>query len=202
MIKAIMLDVDGVLVTGKSPAGEHWACTLSEDLGVDYSFLQAHLFNVHWELIVTGRAGLRDRLEMVLMQHASDITVDRIISYWFQNDAHINQELLKVLKSIRRTGLVVYLATNQEHERAAFLMNDLRLAAHVDGCHYSAAIGHRKPFPAFYHEVGRRVGLKPDELLLVDDSLQNVQAASSIGWRAAQWLPESNLEEIVRSALI
>ena len=201
MIKAIMLDVDGVLVNGKSAAGEHWASTLSEDLGVEYSILQERFFDTHWELIVTGQTGLRERLGMVLLQHAPDVTVDRIISYWFENDAHIDQGFLEALKSIKETGLAVHLATNQEHERAAFLMNGLRLAAHVDGCHYSAAIGHRKPSTAFYREVERRVGLKPHELLLIDDSPQNVQAASDAGWHATRWLRGSDLQAMVRSAL-
>jgi putative hydrolase of the HAD superfamily len=48
-------------------------------------------------------------------------------------------------------------------------MGTLELAAHVDGCYYSAEIGHRKPRAEFFQIVALRVGLAPDNLLLIDD---------------------------------
>ncbi len=110
--------------------------------------------------------------------------------------ASLRERLLEVVE-VRSRGMLVYLATNQEHERADYLMNGLKLATHVDGCHYSAAIGHRKPTSAYFHQVGIRVGLRPEEVLLIDNSAVNVQAASRAGWHAAIWTPASKLGEIV-----
>ena len=200
MIKAIALDVDGVLVTGKSILGEHWASTISEDLGIDYPLLREHFFDLHWDLIVTGKARLREKLEPVLAQHAPEVSVDRLTDYWFQNDAFINQQLLRDLAQIRAAGVATHLATNQEHERMAYLMNELQLAAHVNSCIYSAAIGHRKPAAAFYQEVLHKVRVTPREMLLVDNSLQNVRAASRLEWHAVQWRAGSDLTELVRTA--
>jgi putative hydrolase of the HAD superfamily len=98
---------------------------------------------------------------------------------------------------IRRCGLCVYLATNQEHERARYLMKTLDLMARVDGCHYSAAVGHRKPNSAFFDAVACKVGLPPRELLLIDDAEENVRAVIAAGWDAMQWTGRERLNDLL-----
>lgn len=195
-----MLDVDGVLVGGRPSDGCHWATDLEADLGLSFAILQEAFFRHHWEEIVTGRADLRDRLTGVLARIAPRLATDQLLTYWFEHDARLNRELLKELAPLRSGGLRVYLATNQEHERARYLLNTLGLAAHVDGCHYSAAVGHRKPTPAFFDAVVLNLGLRPVELLLIDDDETNVRAAIEAGWHAAQWSGRERLRDVVSRA--
>src|SRR5205807_6741484 len=157
MIKALMIDVDGVLVSGRPSDGLHWATGLEADLGLSFEILQGALFKPYWEDIVTGRADLGERLTSVLARIAPELTAQQVLAYWFRQDSRLNHELLDDLATLRRGGLRVYLATNQGHERARYLMDTLGLAAHVDGCHYTAAIGHCKPKPDFFDEVARKV---------------------------------------------
>ena len=44
-----------------------------------------------------------------------------------------------------------------------------------------------KPSPEFYREAVRRIGLPPEEILFIDDSLKNVEAARALGIDA-RWL--------------
>ena len=57
---AIMLDVDGVLIT--HPDGAGWTADLERDTGVSAADLQRVFFTPHWEDVVHGRAPLRERL--------------------------------------------------------------------------------------------------------------------------------------------
>jgi len=195
-----MLDVDGVLVAGKPASGTHWAATLRADLGLDFATLRERFFDRHWDAVVTGRAGLRERLAPVLADCAPDLPVERLVDYWFRNDARLNRDLLRDVARLRAGGMAVHLATNQEHARARFLLHDLGLAAYVDGCHHSAAIGQRKPKPAYFHQVAARVGHAPGELLLVDDTAANVRAAIQAGWQAALWTSSATLSAILAAA--
>jgi putative hydrolase of the HAD superfamily len=197
MIKALMIDVDGVIVNGRPADGRHWGAELETDLRLSFAVFQDSFFKPHWEQIVTGRAGLRDRLESVLAEIAPGITQEELLKYWFQHDARLNDRFLQDLAVLRSDGLRAYLATNQEHERARYLMHDLGLASHVDGCHYSAAVGHRKPHDQFFRTIARKVSLPPDELLLIDDSEENVRAAVAAGWLAAHWTPSQTLSSIM-----
>ena len=83
--------------------------------------------------------------------------------------AGLDRELLEELSTIRSTGILVYLATNQEHRRAQHLMKTLGLAEHVDGIRYSAQVGAKKPSRDFFDHVASTMGFPTAELLLVDD---------------------------------
>jgi putative hydrolase of the HAD superfamily len=197
VIKALMLDVDGVLVTGRPSDGRHWETSLAADLGLSFTVLQDAFFEHHWEEIVTGRADLRERLSAVLAQIAPRLTAEQVLTYWFRQDAGLNRALLEDLAALRCSGLRAYLATNQEHERARYLIHALGSGAHVDGCHYSAAIGYRQPMPAFFDAVAAEVGLPARALLLIDDAEENVRAAIEAGWRAARWIGGGRLSDLV-----
>lgn len=145
-----MVDVDGVLVRGRPADGRAWASEIEADLGVSIGALHHAFFAPFWDDIVVGRGGLRERLAPALATIAPHLSCDDVIAYWFANDARLDGALLGDLASCRATGLHVGLVTNQEHLRARYLLDDLGLKENVDRLYYSAALGLRKPDPAFF----------------------------------------------------
>ncbi len=77
-------------------------------------------------------------------------------------------------------------------------MEKLGLAEHVDGIFYSARLGAKKPDMEFFAKVQAAVGLCGEEVLLIDDSRQNIEAALKAGWQALHWTKHSS-PNIVRS---
>jgi putative hydrolase of the HAD superfamily len=197
-IKALMVDVDGVLVDGRPEDGRHWRTSIEEDLGFTSDALQEQFFAPYWDNILVGRAGLMEYLGTVLQKIAPHVNPETLVSYWFQKDSRLVAPLLAELSLIRSAGIRAYLATNQEHLRAAYLMEQLGLADHVDGIFYSARIGAQKPDMEFFAKVQAAVGLRGEEMLLIDDSRHNVDAARKAGWQALHWTKDSS-PNIVRS---
>ena len=190
-----MMDVDGVLVSGRPEDGLPFATDLEKDLGVSLDLLQREFFKPHWSEIVTGRAPLTERLSAVLATIAPELGVETLIDYWFSKDARIDRDVLDGLAHYRAQNIKVFLATNQEHRRATYLMKDLGLADHVDGIVYSAELGYRKPQQDFFRLATQRVGAAPDRVVLVDDTLENIEAARQFGWQAVHWTGESALAD-------
>jgi putative hydrolase of the HAD superfamily len=178
-----MVDVDGVLVDERPEDGRHWHASIEEDLGFTSGALQEQFFAPYWENIVLGRAGLMEHLVTALHAIAPDVSAARCVAYWFERDSRLVAPVLAELSLARSSGIRVYLATNQEHLRAAYLMEKLGLAQHVDGIFYSARLGAKKPDLEFFAKVQAAVGLRGEELLLVDDSDQNIEAALT-SWHA------------------
>ena len=193
-----MVDVDGVLVDGRPEDGRPWQTSLEEELGIPSDTLHEHFFGPYWESIVLGRAGLMEHLTTALQKIAPQVSPADFISYWFESDSRLAAPLLQELSLVRSAGIRVYLATNQEHLRAAYLMDNLGLSEHVDGIFYSARLGAKKPDMEFFAKVQAAVGLCSEEILLIDDSLQNVEAARKVGWQALHWTKHSS-PDIVRS---
>jgi putative hydrolase of the HAD superfamily len=193
-----MVDVDGVLVEGRPADGRHWQAELEADLGVTPEALHQHFFAPHWDDIIVGRAGLMERLIAALQRIAPHVSPARLVSYWFEHDARLVTALITELSLLRAAGVRVYLATNQEHLRAGYLMDTLGFRELVDGMFYSARLGTKKPEPHFFAKVSAAVGLPGPELLLIDDSRVNVDAALRAGWRALHWTAKTS-PTIVRS---
>src|SRR4051794_25658338 len=193
-----MVDVDGVLVDGRPEDGRPWPTSLEEDLGFASETLHEEFFAPYWENIVLGRAGLMEHLTPALQKIAPHVSPAKFVSYWFEKDSRLVAPLLQELSLVRAAGIRVYLATNQEHLRAAWLMGQLGLAEYVDGIFYSARLGAKKPDMEFFAKVQAAVGLNGEEILLIDDSRENIDAARKAGWQALHWTKDSS-PAIVRS---
>ena len=194
MTWCLMLDVDGVVVNGRPEDGRSWATDLERDLGISLERLRTCFFDPHWEAIVTGQADLLAVLEACMPVLAAEQTAQGLLDYWFERDSAVNEAILATCGELRRQGVVIYLATNQDHLRARHLMDSLRLRDHVGGMIYSAEIGARKPQRAFFDAALKTSGTRPDRTLLVDDTKANVEAARAAGWHAIHWQPGARLQ--------
>lgn len=193
--KVLMMDVDGVLVSGRPTDGRHLFAELETDLGLSPDRLREVFFTPFWEAIVTGREGLTERLAPVLMEIAPKVSASRLIAYWFENDSRVDQAVLAAVRQYRQRGVPVFLAINQEHMRADYLMQKVGLGDHVDGIIYSAALGCRKPAAEFFDQAADIAGADPTDIVLVDDTLANVEGARQRGWSAVHWTNERPLVE-------
>lgn len=195
MMKVLMVDVDGVLVHGRPQDGLPYFTSIERDLGIQPEVLQQEFFKRHWPEIIVGREPLMPHLEEVLSRVAPHLSAQRLADYWFENDSRLDHAFLEVLARYRADGTAVFLATNQEHLRAKYLMEQLGLAAHVDGIFYSAALGHRKPSQEFFGLAQETLGVPADEVVFIDDLLENIEAARLFGWRAIHWTGTHTLDE-------
>ena len=96
--------------------------SVEEDLGFASVTLHKQFFAPYWEDIVLGRAGLMEHLTTALLEIAPQVSPDQFVSYWFKKDSRLAAPLLQELSVLRSSGIRVHLATNQEHLRAAWLM--------------------------------------------------------------------------------
>lgn len=186
-MRTIMMDVDGVLVRGRPQDGAQVFANIEQDLGIPHDLLQREFFKPRWAAIVTGQKALIPELSEVLAVIAPAVSAETLIDYWFLNDSRIDHEVLSAIGEFRAAGDRVYLATNQEHMRANYLMTDMGLEGQVDGIFYSAALGHRKPSREFYTLATQAVGAPLESIVLIDDTHDNVVAARDFGWSAVHW---------------
>ncbi|WP_309572747.1 HAD family phosphatase [Deinococcus sp.] len=172
----LLLDVDGVLVT---PPDWFGARLLHEHPAAARDFFQTAFVSAS-----TGRSDLLEHLPAFLAILNRNQTPDAFLREWVESEHHLNAELLPSVQELRAQGWRTFLATNQEAHRTAYLLDDMELRDVVDGHFASYAVGHRKPDPAYYTEVTRRLGVHPAQIVFWDDSAGNVQAARDAGWNA------------------
>jgi putative hydrolase of the HAD superfamily len=94
------------------------------------------------------------------------------------------EEVPKVWKELRRRGLVLGIASNFDQRLRTICrgMPPLHDASH---CFISSEIGFPKPRLEFFRHAECVLNAKPEEILLVGDSLMHdVEGARSAGWQA------------------
>lgn len=172
-VRAVLFDADGVLQLPR--AG--WLDELTRIGGP--TFVE-DAFRAELECL-TG-ADLRPRLE-ALLAAGTGAHVDEVLGAWHEID--INDESLALVGRLRRSGLLVGLATNQQSYRGAQMRSRYGIDRHFDHVFYSYELGHAKPSAEFYGHIVAALGLPPGEIAFVDDSAANVRGARVAGLRSA-----------------
>lgn len=192
----MFFDVDGVVIDGwhaKPERRNPWDATIEEDLGINPEALRCALFvpstrggEAPISRCARGEGDLKAVLAEVLPKLSYQGSVDTFVDYWFRKDSNLNQDVLKVVRRLKRNDSVaLYLATGQEHYRAAYLWNGLGLKALFDGMFYSARMGVLKDDIDFFAKINAQLGIAPSERPLFFDDMETVvRTARSAGWDA------------------
>jgi putative hydrolase of the HAD superfamily len=196
----LVLDVDGVVIRGHAEGGR-WDRHLARDLGIAPAALQEHFFTPHWRAIATGHADMRSVLDAMWHRLDSKTAPHTFVNYWFAADSRLDDDVLAQVDAWRARGNLAYLATVQEHDRADHIWRKLGLANHFDDILYSAALGAAKPDAAFFERAYAELPvMSPDEILFLDDSQKNVEAAAAQGWRARHFRTADDLRDALAEA--
>lgn len=146
-----------------------------------------------------GESDLYAALNHVWSQLECETSVEAFVDYWFSSHSAMDREVLSLVAELRKHGTPSFLATNQEHHRARYVWKGLGLSGHFDGMIYSADLGAQKPDPAFFNKAAQRLPAKhPREIIFLDDSLPNVEAAAAAGWNALHFREAEDLRRAVR----
>ena len=195
----LVLDLDGVVVTGQADGGGRWDRHLERDFKLRPDLLREHLFfTKHWAAIITGRADLHETLVRIWPRLNCEGEPRAFMDYWFAADSNVDPGVLALVSNWRKGGGNVFLATNQEHYRARHLWDAMALKDHFDGMIYSAEVGAAKPDALYFARAFEKLpAAHPSDILFLDDAPANVEAAAAAGWTARLY---RNVEDL-RAAL-
>lgn len=178
MLKAVLFDVDGVLLIG-----ERWDKELASTYGITPDAL-ASFFAGPFQRCLVGEADLKAELAPYLPRWGWQHSIDDFLSYWFRQYV-VNKPLLRAIGRLRQRGLACYLATQQEGYRAAYLLHELGFAHCFDGMFSTAGLGCLKREARFFTAIVDSLqAYRPAEILFWDDTPAHVATARSVGLQA------------------
>ncbi len=179
----MLWDADGVLQG--LPAG--WEATMRPAVGHlvdDVEGFLAEAFAAE-KATLTGEARWVEVLRTLMRRWDIEDAYDDALAVWLTIEPVV--ESRELLDRVRASGVPCYLATNQDVHRGTFMHENLGYADILDGAFYSYELGLAKPDPAYFSEIARRLELPAGDLLFVDDNVDNVVSARSVGMRAEKW---------------
>ncbi|MBE6480855.1 MAG: HAD family hydrolase [Actinomyces ruminicola] len=172
-VRAVLFDADGVLQLIGTP----WDQALTA--GGGEVFCRRLLAEEGPAL--RGHEDLRTLLERLAGELSLGATVEQLLELWWQ--ATPDPLAWQVVRDLRTAGYTTVLATNQQHERRAWMRSALGYDGLCDVDAYSCTLGVAKPSPDYFHTVLELVGVRPQEALFVDDNAANIAQAAALGIR-------------------
>ena len=177
-IKAVVFDYDGVVAAG------NFADQLEHEYGIG-SEQQSDFWDIQFAQAAVGQADFRAMIPAFIEKWGLQISSQDFLSAWCQSGCIENTLALKITTELRKSGLPVYLATNQEPYRSEYLRSQMDFDRRFAATFTSHDLGVMKPDAAFFEAISTRLGLQPAEILFIDNSKRNVDAARSFGWQAS-----------------
>ncbi len=95
----------------------------------------------------------------------------------------VHDDAAECWQRLAESGFFLGIASNFDARLEAICQGHELLAGRT--CFISSHIGYKKPAPEFFRFIEQRLELRPDEILLVGDDLENdYLAAQAAGWQA------------------
>lgn len=181
MLRAVLFDIGGVLEITPSTG---WFGRWAADRGLDAEELWQRLADLSraGSIGAISEEGYAQAVQERLGLSAADL--ERFLGdLWHEYLGTPNTELIDWFAGCRprfRTGIVSNSFVGaRERERERYGFEDL-----TDTIVYSHECGVGKPDPAIYLEACRRLGVRPEEAVFVDDVEVSVEGARAVGMRA------------------
>jgi putative hydrolase of the HAD superfamily len=186
----LLFDVDGVLIHGYHADPKYRKCwdeDLEKDFGISRAdFTSRFIRGVFEKEVLIGKTDLYAALQTVLPSMGYKGAPQDLIDYWMKKDANLNTGLIPYIEQLSNIPNVsLYIATNQEHVWASYLMEELGLKRYFADIFHSARIGFCKPDRKFFEAVEALLNRQADyPVIFFDDHQEIVDGARDAGWEA------------------
>src|SRR3989344_1969074 len=165
-IKAVLFDIDGIVITGRKHLFSH---RLSQEYNIPVKKVEEFFLN-DFKKCSFGRADLKEKIAPFLAKWNWQGSVEDLLKYWFTSESTVDKEVIKIINDLRSKGLKCYMATRQEKYRLQYLLETIGLKNYFDDVFCTCNIGYEKWQPEFFASVFKKLRVKPQEVMFFDDS--------------------------------
>lgn len=195
MIKAILIDLDGVIIHRDGFFSNHLARRQGIELESVLPFFQGE-----FKECLTGKKNLRDVITPWLVKWQWNGDVNSFLNFWFETESQVDQQILEDITKLRDQNIKVFLATDNEINRINYVLDNLNLRKYFDDIYGSAILGHKKKSPQFWEVALARIPeLKPEEILFIDDDPENAEVAAKFGLHTHVFAKGGKLQEVLNA---
>ena len=194
MIKAIIFDFGGVLAEEGFKEG---LMTIGKEKGFDPD----HFFKILSELVyqtgyVTGSSD--EHAYWNAVREKTGVTgEDKKLREEVLRRLKLRPEMMEVVKKIKSSGFIVAILSDQTN-----WLDDLNQRTpfyqHFDHVFNSFYLKKTKRDPSLFRDICVQLGLKPEEILFVDDSPDNIKRAASEGLKTIHFKGVSEFEKEIQ----
>ncbi|MBI3051470.1 HAD family phosphatase [Candidatus Woesearchaeota archaeon] len=201
MIKAVIFDLDGVLIQSQELHRLAWNKEL-ERFGLSFTKEEfQHYFGLRGQEIVrkkftiSGKQAPEDIPTMIFQKNA-----------YFRQIAENSLEPLpgakELLQNLKRQNYKTALGTSAPRENVEFFMKKTGLGKYLDGYACADDVSKGKPEPEVFLKAAEKIGAKPAECVVIEDARHGIQAAKKAGMKCIAVATTHPAEDLKQADII
>lgn len=191
MITTIIFDFYDVYVKGLIGSHKYFEKELSAPVSEEY------FYNEYYEKFVIGQLSEDEYWKSVIKQNSWNISVNQLKNAARKNFTEI-KGTREIIERLKKEGYTLILLSNHGKEWVEYCERKYsyhKLFKHVV---YSFQVGLTKPNKEIFLLVLKKLQLKPQECLFIDDYKNNILAAESLSMKAIQFISSTDLKKRLR----
>lgn len=176
MVKAIIFDMDGVLINSPKYVWESFEKTLEENIHFSKEEIRKYL----------GRS-LRDQLKMWKKDFGiKDYNLEEfskkageIELKLEEKELRPNKKLNNLFKQAKERRIKLAVATSSLRWRAEKILNLLKIKEYLDVLVTAEDVKNHKPHPEIFLETAKQLGVLPKNCVVIEDAISGIKAAKA-----------------------
>tara|TARA_Y100000310_G_scaffold200887_1_gene200985 strand:- start:4757 stop:5359 length:603 start_codon:yes stop_codon:yes gene_type:complete len=193
MIKAIIFDLGGVVF---HPDWKSMNEMMGEEIGISI-FLDKDLRQIYDYETMVGKTSMEDVFKIIIEKNNIDISVEdaiRIYKKSYEKFSLFDENIIKLIADLRKKFKIYALSnTNLIHKQ---VNEEKGLFENFDDIFMSYDLKMRKPDENIFKEVLKKVELKSEECVFIDDNPENIEVARGLGFKGIKF---ENYEKLISS---
>lgn len=201
-IKGIIFDVDGVIFDTERISAQFWDKTMKK---YGYSMdikTYAGVMGRDRQGIISGLSeayGNNPKLDFaVLSEEKTAAMVESLDS----GRIPVKEGVFEVLDYLKKNGYRIAVATSTRKERAKKRLEKEHVYEHIDAFMYGDEVERSKPNPEIFLKAAEKIGLEPEQCLVIEDSPAGIEAAKRGGFRCINIIDlKEPTEEMIKNTV-
>lgn len=201
MLKAVIFDMDGVIIDSEPMHARAAVLALQKydiNISIDYAYhfigtttyVMCRNMVEDFNLNITPEQLLNDNIEMK--------------NYLLSKEGYSGiPYILDVMKDLKEHDMKLIIASSSSPEAIEDVMNALLINPYFHGYVSGTMVANPKPAPDIFLEAARRLGVAPENCIVIEDSLHGITAANAAGMASIGFInPNSGNQDLSKATML
>ena len=179
MVKAVLFDLDGLLVNTEYTWYQVWNDMLGE---FGHSFtLEEYVKGYSGRNIIDNVNSLIEHYDLpITLETGKQMAIDTEKGY-IEKGVDLKPGAKELLAFLKENGYKIILATSSALDRALTILKSNQVDGYFDDIVTGYDVERSKPFPDVFLAAAKKAGCQPEECLVLEDSGAGIKAAYAAG---------------------